>query len=78
MPEAGLTIAKAPARPFGCAKCAGPAHFQLPAFCVDHKRLAGRSACGDLEHLMLAMIVGEEIEIEILADIRLCQQWKLL
>ena len=74
MPQSGLLVAEAPAGPFHGAQRCGEPHFELVAVGVGDERLTGGAARGDLVHVAFAVGVGEEVEIQALADGGLVEQ----
>src|SRR5439155_18088049 len=74
VPEPCLTVTEAPAGPLQRPQRGGEAHLELVPIDVDGERLARRPAGRDLVHVVLVVVVGEEVEVQVLAYIPLREQ----
>src|SRR5262245_62570656 len=77
MPEACGWITEAPPRPLEAPLRGSPADLELVLVGVANERLARGPARRHLEDAALVVVVGEQIEVEILTHVRLREERKL-
>ena len=73
VPEAGLPVAEAPAGPLERAQRRREPHLELIPVGVGRERLARGAARRDPQHVALAVVVREEVEVELPAHVALLE-----
>ena len=76
VPQAGLAVAEAPTGPLQSRAASSRTASRAGGDRHSGERLAGRAARGDLEHLPLAVVVGEQAEVQVPANVVLREHRK--
>ena len=74
VPEPGLSISEFPARPFHGAESRGQADLELMLIRIADERLAGRARGRDPENTVVVVIVGEQVEMKVLAHVGFAEE----